>query len=99
MLLNQLEALSDKTRLRMLALISRCSKVDNMGATTQQVAETLKIRPGVASHHLTILANSGILSRVQSGKYAIFTLNKSALSYMLAELDEVTQGQVSHESL
>jgi DNA-binding transcriptional ArsR family regulator len=99
LLLRQLEALSDESRLRIVALISRCSQIQGLGATTQQVAETLKIKPGVASHHLTILAQAELLTRTQSGKYAIFTLNELASKELLSTLSTFFTGTLTYESL
>ena len=95
-LLNNFIALADPTRLRILNILGRLSTI---GASSSQIAETLQVKLGVASHHLKLLQEKGLVLRTQSGKFAVYKIDLDRFRQLRQDLINLEQGTFSDESL
>ena len=50
------------------------------------LAEALSISPSLASHHLSVLMEAGLVSRRQSGSFACYAVNRARLQEVHREL-------------
>lgn len=75
-LATQLKALADPARLRLVSMIATSETGEICACDLPAILD--RSQPTV-SHHLTQLANAGILEREQRGKWAWFRLNQARL--------------------
>jgi predicted transcriptional regulator len=85
-LLKFLKALSDANRLKILGLLAK----ENL--SVEQLAEILDLRPSTVSHHLSRLAEVGLVSARAESYYNIYQMEPKAL-------DGVAQRLLSHDLL
>lgn len=72
----QLKALADPVRLRLVSMMATAATGEVCACDLPAILD--KSQPTV-SHHLTQLANAGIIEREQRGKWAWFRLNTERL--------------------
>ena len=79
----RLKALADPTRLRILSLIAArgCESV-----CACELLEALDVTQPTVSHHLKKLVDAGLLQREQRGKWAHYTVERSAFAELQAVL-------------
>lgn len=70
------KALGDPTRVRLLSLIAAG---DDGEACICDLTEPVGLSQGTVSHHMKLLADAGLVTREQRGKWAYFALNDGAL--------------------
>ena len=70
------KALGDPTRVRLLSLISAGEGGE---ACICDLTEPVGLSQGTVSHHMKLLADAGLVTREQRGKWAYFSLNAAAL--------------------
>ena len=80
-----LKALADPTRLRLLSLIATSPTGDMCACNLPSAVD--KSQPTV-SHHLSQLVQAGVITREQRGKWAWFRLNPGCLAAIRAALGE-----------
>lgn len=80
------KAMSDANRLKILGLLVQ----ENL--TVEQLSEMLKIKPSTVSHHLSKLAEVGLVSAKASSYYNIYQLENKTL-------ESVAQRLLSRETL
>jgi len=66
-----LKVLADPTRLRLVSLLA---SAENAEACVCDLTAPLGLTQPTISHHLKVLADAGLVSRDQRGKWAFFTL-------------------------
>lgn len=80
-----LKAIADPVRLRLISMLSQvdercaCDFVDSLGVSQPTV-----------SHHLKVLADSGILSRRKQGRWVFYRLERTELAALSHSLRPVT---------
>ena len=79
-LLEFFKAMADANRLRILGLLAQ----ENL--TVEQLAEMLSLRPSTVSHHLSKLAEVGLVSAKASSYYNIYQLEDKELEKMAKRL-------------
>jgi DNA-binding transcriptional ArsR family regulator len=83
--LNKLETASEM--LKAIAHPVRIAIVELLGANQKknvtEIYEVLKIEQAVASHHLSILKNKGVLISERSGKNCYYSLKHQRLSQII----------------
>lgn len=106
MMVRQLKALGDPTRMHIIRLLSGCccgtaSVRDDGGVEGPTAGEICchitgaeKITSTV-SHHLHELAGAGLLSLEKRGKSTVCSLNQDALRTLSAELHQLAEGDGS----
>ena len=67
------KALADANRLKIVGLLAR------QGYSVEELAALLNLKPSTISHHLSKLAEAGLVSARAEGYYSIYQLNKAAL--------------------
>jgi biotin operon repressor len=72
-LLRFFKALADETRLKMVALLASKSR------SGEQLAELLSIKRATVSHHLSKLADAGLVSSTSEGHKKFYTLRLDAV--------------------
>lgn len=70
------KALGDPTRVRLLSLIAAG---DGGEACICDLTDPVGLSQGTVSHHMKLLAEAGLVTREQRGKWAYFTLNENTL--------------------
>lgn len=70
------KALGDPTRLRLLSLIAAGEGGE---ACICDLTAPVGLSQGTVSHHMKLLADAGLVTREQRGKWAYFALNDGAL--------------------
>ncbi|WP_426183494.1 ArsR/SmtB family transcription factor [Microbacterium sp. TWP3-1-2b2] len=70
------KALGDPTRVRLLSLIAAGEGGE---ACICDLTEPVGLSQGTVSHHMKLLADAGLVTREQRGKWAYFALNDGAL--------------------
>lgn len=70
------KALGDPTRLRLLSLIAAG---DGGEACICDLTTPVGLSQGTVSHHMRLLADAGLVTREQRGKWAYFTVETAAL--------------------
>lgn len=94
-LAEQLSALSDGTRLRLLRELDqkelRCSDPSTCDLSERccsvgELAEALEITPASTSHHLKELRRSGLIRTQKEGRYVYCELNRDAFQELLENL-------------
>jgi biotin operon repressor len=67
------KALADANRLKIIGLLAR------RGYSVEELAALLNIKPPTVSHHLSRLAQAGLVTARAEGYYSIYQLDKQAL--------------------
>lgn len=70
------KALGDPTRIRLLSLIS---SAEGGEACICDLTDPVGLSQGTVSHHMKLLADAGLVTREQRGKWAYFSLADGAL--------------------
>lgn len=70
------KALGDPTRVRLLSLIAAGAGGE---ACICDLTEPVGLSQGTVSHHMKLLADAGLVTREQRGKWAYFALNVDAM--------------------
>ena len=70
------KALGDPTRVRLLSLIAAG---DSGEACICDLTEPVGLSQGTVSHHMKLLADAGLVTREQRGKWAYFSLNTDTM--------------------
>jgi len=70
------KALGDPTRVKLLSLIAAGPAGE---ACICDLTEPVGLSQGTVSHHMKLLADAGLVTREQRGKWAYFALNDDAL--------------------
>jgi ArsR family transcriptional regulator len=70
------KALGDPTRIRLLSLIS---SAEGGEACICDLTAPVGLSQGTVSHHMKLLADAGLVTREQRGKWAYFSLADGAL--------------------
>lgn len=70
------KAIGDPTRVMLLSLISRGEDGE---ACICDLTEPVGLSQGTVSHHMKLLAEAGLVTREQRGKWAYFALSDGAL--------------------
>jgi ArsR family transcriptional regulator len=70
------KALGDPTRIRLLSLIAAGADGE---ACICDLTEPVGLSQGTVSHHMKLLADAGLVTREQRGKWAYFAINDGAL--------------------
>ncbi|MGH3688819.1 MAG: ArsR/SmtB family transcription factor [Microbacterium sp.] len=71
------KALGDPTRVRLLSLIAAGADGE---ACICDLTEPVGLSQGTVSHHMRLLAEAGLVTREQRGKWAYFALNTDAMN-------------------
>ena len=79
-LLRFFKALADETRLKMAALLAREPH------SGEQLAELLSIKPATVSHHLSKLADAGLVTSTSEGHSKFYTLRLDAVRATAGQL-------------
>ncbi|TQL87060.1 ArsR family transcriptional regulator [Microbacterium saperdae] len=77
------KALGDPTRVRLLSLIAAGPGGE---ACICDLTEPVGLSQGTVSHHMKLLADAGLVTREQRGKWAYFALNADAMEAAAAAL-------------
>lgn len=72
-LLSLFKALADASRLNLIGLLVR------QPLTVEQLAEMLKLSPSTVSHHLSVLAQAGLVSARAESYYNVYRLEPGAM--------------------
>ncbi len=64
---------------------------DEQSLTVTEIHETLKIEQAVASHHLSIMKNKGVLISERNGKNCHYKLKHPRLSQIVSCIDKCQQ--------
>jgi DNA-binding transcriptional ArsR family regulator len=87
---NKLESASEM--LKAIAHPVRIAIVEMLGSDNQlnvtEIHETLNIEQAVASHHLSILKNKGVLLSERNGKNCYYSLKHQRLSQIIKCIDK-----------
>ncbi|MGK0715691.1 ArsR/SmtB family transcription factor [Leucobacter sp. W1153] len=70
------KALGDPTRLRLISLIATSASGE---ACVCDLTEPVGLSQGTISHHMKLLAEAGLVTREQRGKWAHYAINWEAL--------------------
>lgn len=70
------KAVGDPTRVRLLSLIAAGERGE---ACICDLTEPVGLSQGTVSHHMRILADAGLVEREQRGKWAYYSVVRSAL--------------------
>jgi biotin operon repressor len=85
-LLRFFKALADETRLKMAALLA------SQPRSGEQLAELLKIKAATVSHHLSKLADAGLVSSASKGHKKFYTLRLDAVRATAKQLQAKDPG-------
>ena len=77
------KALGDPTRVRLLSLIAAGEGGE---ACICDLTDPVGLSQGTVSHHMKLLANAGLVTREQRGRWAYFTIADGALEAAAASL-------------
>jgi ArsR family transcriptional regulator len=77
------KALGDPTRVRLVSMIAATSGGE---ACICDLTAPVGLSQGTVSHHMKILADAGLVSREQRGKWAFYRVEPSTLAGMAAAL-------------
>ncbi|MBL4594284.1 MAG: winged helix-turn-helix transcriptional regulator [Flavobacteriales bacterium] len=78
-----LKAIAHPVRIAIVAMLD-----DDKKLSVTEIHEALKIEQAVASHHLSILKNKGVLLSERSGKNCYYSLKHQRLSQIVACIDK-----------
>lgn len=76
------KALSDPTRLSLIACIAKCAR----GCSVGEVAECCSVDFSVVSRHLTLLARAGVLDATKQSRTVFYSVRYTELSRTLRAL-------------
>jgi ArsR family transcriptional regulator len=76
------KALSDPTRLRLLACLAKCAR----GCLVSEIAQCCDVDLSVVSRHLATLADAGLLQVRKEGRSVIYAVDTPAFSTRLRDL-------------
>ena len=76
------KALSDPTRLRLLACLAKCGRPCNVS----EIAECTRVDLSVVSRHLAALADAGVLESCKQGRTVSYQVRFSAVAGMFRSL-------------
>jgi len=76
------KALSDPTRLRLLACLAKCGRECGVG----EVAECCSVDLSVVSRHLAALERAGVLEASKRGRTVSYRVRFAAMAHMLRSL-------------
>lgn len=74
------KALSDPNRLKIVGLLAQ------QPCTVEQLAAMLSLKASTISHHLSKLAEVGLVSAKAEGYYSVYRLEKTALDYNMQRI-------------
>ncbi len=74
------KAMADTNRLKMVGLLAR------QGYSVEELAALLNLKPPTVSHHLSKLAEAGLVTARAEGYYSIYQLNREALEAVARDL-------------
>lgn len=77
---NFLKALADANRLKMVGLLAR------QGYSVEELAALLDLKPPTISHHLSKLAQAGLVTARAEGYYSVYQLDRDALEATARDL-------------
>ncbi len=77
------KALGDPTRVRLLSLIAAHEDGE---ACICDLTEPVGLSQGTVSHHMKVLAEAGLVSREQRGKWAYYRVERPTLTALGAAL-------------
>lgn len=77
------KALGDPTRVKLLSLIAAG---ENGEACICDLTEPVGLSQGTVSHHMKLLAEAGLVTREQRGKWAYFAIAEGAMDAAAASL-------------
>jgi ArsR family transcriptional regulator, arsenate/arsenite/antimonite-responsive transcriptional repressor len=80
-----LAALSDENRFRIVSLLAGEEGELSCGA----ISKALDLSPSLLSHHLSILAQAGIVGRRKNGLWTMNVLERPVIERQLAALDSL----------
>jgi DNA-binding transcriptional ArsR family regulator len=80
-----LAALSDENRFRIVSLLAGEEGELTCGA----ISKALELSPSLLSHHLSILADAGIVGRRKNGLWTMNALERCVIERQLAALDSL----------
>lgn len=80
-----LAALSDENRFRIVSLLAAEQGELSCGA----ISKALALSPSLLSHHLSILADAGIVGRRKNGLWTMNALDRPVIERQLDILDEL----------
>jgi len=78
-----LKAIAHPIRIAIVGMLN-----DEKKLSVTEIHETLEIEQAVASHHLSILKNKGVLLSERSGKNCYYSLKFQRLSQIVACIDK-----------
>jgi ArsR family transcriptional regulator, arsenate/arsenite/antimonite-responsive transcriptional repressor len=80
-----LAALSDENRFRIVSLLAGEDGEMSCGA----ISKALELSPSLLSHHLSILADAGLIGRRKNGLWTMNALERPVIERQLAALDSL----------
>jgi predicted transcriptional regulator len=87
------KALADASRLKIVGLLAR------RGYSVEELAALLDLKPPTVSHHLSRLAQAGLVSARAEGYYSIYQLDKKALEAAARSLFSAEQMTAAAEEV
>jgi len=81
-----LKAIAHPIRIAIVGMLDEDKKMN-----VTEIHETLKVEQAVASHHLSILKNKGVLLSERLGKNCYYSLKHQRLSQIVACIDKCQQ--------
>ena len=78
-----LKAIAHPIRIAIVGMLD-----DNKKLNVTQIHEALNVEQAVASHHLSILKNKGVLTSEREGKNCYYSLKHQRLSQIVACIDK-----------
>lgn len=95
-LLGFFKALADANRLKIVGLLAKEEEL-----TVEELAALLDVRPSTVSHHLSRLAEAGLVSARAEGYYSVYRLETAALEAQARQLlsREALEAQVEDVDL
>ncbi len=83
-----LKAIAHPTRMAIIELLG-----GGMVKSVTEIYETLGIEQAVASHHLGILKNKGVLNSEREGKSCMYSLKHDTISNILVCIDKCQKAE------
>ncbi|WP_156222541.1 ArsR/SmtB family transcription factor [Pseudactinotalea suaedae] len=81
------KALSDPTRVKLLSMIAAATDGE---ACICDMTEPVGLSQPTVSHHMSVLARAGLVTREQRGKWAYYALAPDARAALAGAVDQVT---------
>jgi ArsR family transcriptional regulator len=86
-MVDMLKALAEGNRLRIVRMLSRCSRC------VCEIEKELKLPQNLVSHHLAVLKDVGIVEDCRCGKNKYYSLNKKAINKITKELTKLGENK------